>query len=405
MQVLESNTGNKIKISKIKIGLRFRHDLGDVNALVQSIKEIGLLHPVVLNQNNQLIAGQRRLEACKLLGLKEIPATIINLDNIVTGEFHENVIRKGFTSREKIAIKKAIEPIEKMKALERKQLGRPSEESTHGRTRDKIANYLELSFDTLNKLELIVEASDNNTKFKELPEQIDSKKLSVNQAYRMIEKEKLISELMNTKSVKLSDSVKLIHGDFRIKSKTIPDESVSLVFVDPLYDKHSISLYGDIARVAGRVLKAGGSCVLYCSNYFLPSVIESLNNVKNLKYWWLFCEYPYRNLVHRRHVYNYFRILLWYVKGNKQRYSSDSLADFIEVKSPNRDKLYRYQQSIETASYIIKNLTVENDLVFDPCMGSASSGVAALGLNRKYIGIEKDKSVFAVAKGRLSIKA
>lgn len=393
---------NLVKISKIKIGSRFRRDLGDINALVESIKLVGLLHPVVLNQDFKLICGERRLEAFKKIGLKEIPATIINLDDIITGEFHENVIRKGFTSREKIEIKKAIEPFEKIKALERKQLGKPSEESTHGRTRDKIANYLDLSFDTLNKLESVVEAAENNNKFENLPELIDSKKISVHQAFRMVEKEKLISELMNTKSVRLPDSVKLIHGDFRIKSKTIPDESVSLVFVDPLYDKQSISLYGDIARVAGRVLKAGGSCVMYCSNYFLPSVIESLSSVKNLKYWWMFCEYPYRNLVHRRQVYNYFRILLWYVKGsNKPRYASDKLADFIEVKSPS-NKIYRYQQSVETASYIIKNLSVEGDLILDMCCGSASSGVAAAMNNRRYLGVDQNREVLELAKKRLA---
>lgn len=261
MQVLKSidYNSNQIKISKIKIGSRFRRDLGDINSLVESIMMLGLMHPVVLNQNLQLIAGQRRLEACKLLGLKEIPATIINLDDIITGEFHENVIRKGFTSREKIAIKKAIEPVEKMKALERKQSGKPCEDSTQGnikgKTRDKIASYLELSFDTLNKLESVVEAAENNNKFENLPELIDSNKISVNQAYRMIEKEKLISELMNTRSGKLPQQVKLLCGDFCTKSKVLLDESVDLLFVDSNYDKQSIPLYGEIGKVAARVLR------------------------------------------------------------------------------------------------------------------------------------------------------
>jgi ParB-like chromosome segregation protein Spo0J len=40
-----------------------------------------------------LIAGERRLEAAKLLGWKEVPATIIDLDAIVKGEFAENAHR------------------------------------------------------------------------------------------------------------------------------------------------------------------------------------------------------------------------------------------------------------------------------------------------------------------------
>jgi DNA modification methylase len=63
--------------------------------------------------------------------------------------------------------------------------------------------------------------------------------------------------------------------------------------------------------------------------------------------------------------------------------------------------MYRYQQSVETTLFIIKHLTVEGDLVFDPCMGSSSSGVAALMNKRRYIGIEKDKDVFELAKKRI----
>jgi ParB family transcriptional regulator, chromosome partitioning protein len=53
-----------MKISDIKIGNRFRKDLGDIQNLADSIREIGLLQPVVVNENNDLIAGQRRIEAC-----------------------------------------------------------------------------------------------------------------------------------------------------------------------------------------------------------------------------------------------------------------------------------------------------------------------------------------------------
>jgi ParB-like chromosome segregation protein Spo0J len=38
-----------MKISDIKIGERFRKDLGDIQTLANSIKEIGLLQPVVIN--------------------------------------------------------------------------------------------------------------------------------------------------------------------------------------------------------------------------------------------------------------------------------------------------------------------------------------------------------------------
>ena len=53
--------------------------MGDIDALAQSIEEIGLLHPVVVTQHGRLLASQRRLEACKLLGWDTIPVTVMEV--------------------------------------------------------------------------------------------------------------------------------------------------------------------------------------------------------------------------------------------------------------------------------------------------------------------------------------
>ena len=66
-----------MKISDIKIGKRFRKDMGDLTSLKNSIKELGLLQPIVIDENNNLIAGFRRLQACKELGKIDIDVKII----------------------------------------------------------------------------------------------------------------------------------------------------------------------------------------------------------------------------------------------------------------------------------------------------------------------------------------
>ena len=51
----------------------------ELQALAQSIQENGLLQPVTVRRENgayYLIAGERRLRACKLAGIKEIPALV-----------------------------------------------------------------------------------------------------------------------------------------------------------------------------------------------------------------------------------------------------------------------------------------------------------------------------------------
>ena len=70
---------NILPIDTIKIGQRFRREMGDIDALGRSIEEIGLLHPIVVTQHGQLLAGRRRLEACKLLGWDTIPGTVMEV--------------------------------------------------------------------------------------------------------------------------------------------------------------------------------------------------------------------------------------------------------------------------------------------------------------------------------------
>ena len=51
---------------------------------------------------------------------------------------------------------------------------------------------------------------------------------------------------------------------------------------------------------------------------------------------------------------------------------------------------------------MIKPLTVEGNIVLDPFMGSGTTGEAALKLNRRFIGIEVDKTHYSRTKQRLS---
>jgi ParB family chromosome partitioning protein len=55
-------------IDSIVVGVRHRTDLGDIDALAQSIKEVGLLQPVTITPAGVLVCGLRRLEAARRLG-------------------------------------------------------------------------------------------------------------------------------------------------------------------------------------------------------------------------------------------------------------------------------------------------------------------------------------------------
>ena len=62
---------------------------------------------------------------------------------------------------------------------------------------------------------------------------------------------------------------------------------------------------------------------------------------------------------------------------------------------------YEWAQSQEEPEHIIRYLTVENQIVLDPMMGSGTTGIAALKLNRKFIGIEINSERFETAEANI----
>lgn len=69
-----------VEIEKIVVSDRIRQSVGDLQELAESINRVGLLNPILIDAENRLVAGLRRLEACKLLGWSEIEAKVIELD-------------------------------------------------------------------------------------------------------------------------------------------------------------------------------------------------------------------------------------------------------------------------------------------------------------------------------------
>nr|DAJ98014.1 MAG TPA: adenine-specific methyltransferase [Caudoviricetes sp.] len=70
----------------------------------------------------------------------------------------------------------------------------------------------------------------------------------------------------------------------------------------------------------------------------------------------------------------------------------------------NRDVKNRYhptQKPVALLEYLVKTYTNEGDVILDFTMGSGSTGVACLNLNRRFIGIELDKKYFNITKDRL----
>jgi hypothetical protein len=117
-----------MRLDKILVTDRHRVDLGDVSALAESIKANGLMHPVVVTTEGRMIAGHRRLEACRSLGWTDIKVTfidgLIDAAQLLFMERDENTCRKDMTPSEKISLGRALEELERPKAEKAQAEGR-----------------------------------------------------------------------------------------------------------------------------------------------------------------------------------------------------------------------------------------------------------------------------------------
>ena len=76
--------------------------------------------------------------------------------------------------------------------------------------------------------------------------------------------------------------------------------------------------------------------------------------------------------------------------------------NLINISSKKEDSgLHPTQKPLSLISLLIELVTIEGQTVLDPFVGSGTTLVAALNLNRHYIGFEKDEKYFQIAKKRL----
>ena len=71
-------------------------------------------------------------------------------------------------------------------------------------------------------------------------------------------------------------------------------------------------------------------------------------------------------------------------------------------KYPNgRSKLHPTEKNHDLLKELILDNSNENDIVFDPCLGSGTTAICSVELNRHYIGFELDPQYYDIACKRL----
>ena len=213
-----------MKIDEIIVKDRIRKDTGGMMELINDIKTNGLINPVTINTDHVLLAGYRRLTACKALGMEDIPVHMVSTESEeqdLKVEISENEIRKEFTMTERLDYARRLQRIESIKAEERMKAGKqdPVQNSAQGKTRDKVAEQVNMSHDTLRKAQVIAE---NKEKFN--PEEFknwDDGKLSTNKLYTQL-KQKL--EESETKANKLQKAYKEMNDGYQGAKKELIEQ-------------------------------------------------------------------------------------------------------------------------------------------------------------------------------------
>lgn len=102
-------------IDSITIGVRHRKDLGDLEALKESIENLGLLQPITITPDGTLLCGRRRLEAVKELGWRTVRVWVRSgisdeLNGLMALQ-DENLLHKPFSPTEAEALYRELKKV------------------------------------------------------------------------------------------------------------------------------------------------------------------------------------------------------------------------------------------------------------------------------------------------------
>jgi site-specific DNA-methyltransferase (adenine-specific) len=370
--------------------------------LKHSISKFGVKVPIDINDKYEVVDGHHRTELSIELGLEYIPALIHDFSDITEKEFiyAANVPRRHLNDFEIGEYGYPILLEEREKAAARQTLGSNDPKVTTGTATQFTAKRIGVSEPTLKRCVKIIEKSSEEVK-----QRLRSGKARIGKEYNNLQKQEKRQQLLEEARInkrELPQGFKLINADFReVTAEQIPDNSIDCIFTDPPYNIESLPLYEGLASLAMRVLKPGGSLITITGGYELLRV-GNLFESAGLRFNWV-CYMKHAGptlAMHGNHVVVCGKRLLWFHKGDKLTDTGKYVTDFIESEAPNKS-LHDWAQSPIEAEHFISRLTVENQIVLDPFMGSATTGIACLNLNRQFIGIEIDHESFETANANL----
>lgn len=445
----------KIKIDEIKIGDRYRKDMGNIAALADSIDRNGLLQSVAITPDKRLIDGLRRVTACRhILGWDEIGVHMVDIEQLVRGECDANVERKAFTPSEAVAISYEIEKLEKEQARQRQQKagtygkegGRGNRKNPPGkfpeglgrsenRALDIVAAKIGMSRPTLTKArQVVAAATEDMAKYGDLPKQMD-RTGKIHASFVEVKKRKGQEETAR-KAAQAIKSLehKVYHADNMFM---IHDGTIYMICTDPPYNisrnrvvtfnerKDMTNNFGEWDRMPReeylekikqwtrefyRVLREGGSLYVFCAEQYISHYREALEavgfTIKNVLVWHFTNPKPKPDKTSYVASADY---VIFAVKGSGHTFHwtrHNEMHSVFEcgICMGNERRDHPTQKPLKVISRFIKTSSNPGDIVLDPFAGSGTVGEACMKLKRRFILIEQKMDYIRIIEERTGVQ-
>lgn len=225
----------KVSTSELKHHPLNKHiyGLNDIQDLSKNIKEVGLLQPLVIDQNNQIISGNRRFEAIKKLKWKQVPVIRTTIKPVDVP-----LLLISYNKQRVKSIQEIVNEINTLKKYYLKGQGYRSDKNTYanvGRstTREKISNEIGISSGNFQKI-MLISKYDNS-----IISLIDKGVLTINQAYLQIQRilkerkskttsKRFVSDLKEKENIK-------IYKKSSYNMSEIENGEIQTIFTSPPY--------------------------------------------------------------------------------------------------------------------------------------------------------------------------
>jgi 16S rRNA G966 N2-methylase RsmD len=384
--------------------------------LLESIKEFGIRVPLTITDKNVVISGHRRWHCACELELERVPVEV----KIFADELAEKKAILDFNKQREKTFSQKMNEAELLKEIvaEEARIRQASTQfgnngainsvgtETKRETADIVGKATDIGGATTYRLaEKVWEAAkQGNKKARQLVQNIDDNKETITGAFKELQNYETETQLKNTRSdmAKVGKSIPQSdrwHVEVADINTYQTKQKYDFIITDPPYPKEFLPLYEILAKRAKEWLKPEGLLIAMCGQSYLNQIYEMLST--HLKYYWTaaYMTPGQPTPLRQRQVNSTWKPLLIYSPSDK--YKGKIFGDVYTSEKPEKDN-HEWGQSISGMSSIISQICLAGQSIFDPFLGSGSTGVAALQHGCLFYGIDIDEQSVNISKKRLA---